>query len=246
MTYQENQTEFKKPLFSVYDFKESTEKEDINENHMQLAAQSNKNEHNENDLKNEPLYIFYSDEYCADFIVNPTIKPEEKLDDNLEKKTILNNRDQVKQSNQRKKFHCNICNKYFANKYTLKYHIQYTHSFEKAYVRCSHCGLQFPDSFGSASQLVARNNKHFFCTMCQQKIVEKQYSNTYNQMPIHPVEKPFQCDQCNKDFSQTNGLAYHKKSHTLKQPFYCDYCPMRFASRGHLSYHIRRQHKLVP
>lgn len=43
-------------------------------------------------------------------------------------------------------------------------------------------------------------------------------------MKIHPGEKLFQCDGCQKMFREKGSIVSHMSSHTGEKPFQCDVC----------------------
>ena len=53
------------------------------------------------------------------------------------------------------------------------------------------------------------------------------------------VEKPYECDICNRRFAVSNHLARHKRTHTGEKPYGCEICNKRFLRSDDLRKHQR-------
>ena len=53
-------------------------------------------------------------------------------------------------------------------------------------------------------------------------------SNLDRHMRIHTNEKPYECDVCEKRFSESSSLTNHMRIHTNEKPYECDVCEKRF------------------
>ena len=49
--------------------------------------------------------------------------------------------------------------------------------------------------------------------------------------------KPFECNICEKTFTQKNTLANHKRTHTGEKPYSCDVCQKSYSQSSGLSAH---------
>ncbi|PAA79217.1 hypothetical protein BOX15_Mlig007302g21, partial [Macrostomum lignano] len=76
----------------------------------------------------------------------------------------------------------------------------------------------------------------FQCDTCQKKFSRK--SNLKAHMSaVHRKAKPHKCKRCRKSFS--SHLHVHMRSHTGERPFECEVCGKRFSVSSHLTTHSK-------
>ena len=84
--------------------------------------------------------------------------------------------------------------------------------------------------------------QNFICDICKKVLLSKESFNRHRL--IHSGVKDFQCEYCDKRFSEIASLRRHVFSlHTAEKPlFMCEYCSERFSYKHKLKSHIKVKH----
>src|SRR5688572_14316187 len=64
-------------------------------------------------------------------------------------------------------------------------------------------------------------------------------SQLQNDIRIHTRQKSYQCQICQKHFSQCSKLTRHARVHTGEMPYQCQICQKRFFQSSNLAVHAR-------
>ncbi|KAL7016263.1 hypothetical protein ACKWTF_009983 [Chironomus riparius] len=164
-------------------------------------------------------------------------------------------------------FPCNICQKKFVNKNSLKSHITSVHEMASLYT-CEQCGKSFSTKSNLKSHLYSHSTeKNVQCDICSArfknmdslrkhkkthlekshecKICGNLYRNRNNlkaHMVCHSDDKPFKCTYCPNEYKRSKDLKCHMNLHSGERPFLCGFCSRSFVNGSNCRKHKLKDH----
>ncbi|XP_056676473.1 zinc finger protein OZF-like [Monodelphis domestica] len=88
-----------------------------------------------------------------------------------------------------------------------------------------------------AYQRIHTKEKPYECKECGKAFTERGSLSVHKR--IHTGEKPYKCKECGKAFTQRATLDAHQRIHTGEKPFECKECGKAFTMKCHLVAHQR-------
>lgn len=183
-------------------------------------------QHNENELSEESLE-------------NDNFNPENMNVETLEEFIL---EEEVIAEEIGKRFRCNICNKFYANRDSLTRHKIRHQTSPK--LKCSYC----PRVFYFSRELNFHLKQHLLpqpdykCEIC-----DKYYgtsSSLKKHLDLHTKAKEFKCtyEGCNLGFIRKYTLQNHMLTHSNVRPFKCMICEASFNQKNILLRHMKSCH----
>ncbi|CAL6275080.1 unnamed protein product [Bathycoccus prasinos] len=84
------------------------------------------------------------------------------------------------------------------------------------------------------------NEKPYECDFCERHF--SQLGTLQNHVRIHTNEKPYECEVCERCFRESSTLKVHMRIHTNEKPYECEACEMKFRQSSNFRRHMRTQH----
>lgn len=140
-----------------------------------------------------------------------------------------------------RRYSCLLCDKLYANKQTLKLHINASRNTNGTKLKCRNCYKIFKSLSGlSWHEARCGKQKTQKCNVCCMSFYTqtdlKQHLNTHA-----PVIKLFKCSKCDKVFGSKVGRSYHVHTvHTSVRKTSCVFCGKTCNGSLSLIDHVRR------
>ena len=147
---------------------------------------------------------------------------------------------------------CGICEKQFASKSSLKYHMN-KHTGSKPF-ECDMCKKTFGHPESLRNHLKTHLAPRYECDLCLKKFTLSSILQVHLKTHSAPT---YECDLCLKKFTTSSNLQAHLKTHAEPE-FECEFCHKKFHVQFNLKLHrdgnknrspackVRRQQQLTP
>ena len=106
-------------------------------------------------------------------------------------------------------------------------------------ITCPMCGM-YLHCFDRMKYHVKRHKLKYTLSSCQKGFLHQ--SHTKGCINTYTKEIPYQCEYCQKCFSQQYFLNVHMRTHKEK-PYECEHCQKCFSQRSSLTRHVRTHTK---
>ena len=129
---------------------------------------------------------------------------------------------------------CSVCGEVFTGPSFLTLHLKHKHT-----------GVSFkrPNHSQHYSDEASFNRKQHGSKLTRSNCVTIHprtcSSNLTEHLRIHSKERPCQCKQCGKTFTQSGHLTTHLRTHSGERPYECKQCGKTFTQSGPLTTHLR-------
>lgn len=122
--------------------------------------------------------------------------------------------------------------------------IKKTQSSTKQYT-CDKCGKMFVQRCSLRRHFDATHSldRPFQCQICEKAFARKEYLQFH--LVTHGDVKPFKCQKCDRTFGRKEYLRTHLLSHSGVKSYKCEICEQSFVRKCNLKVHLQSQHSGV-
>ncbi|XP_055304819.1 zinc finger protein OZF-like [Sitodiplosis mosellana] len=133
-----------------------------------------------------------------------------------------------------KPFGCDFCLKRFAQKNNLRVHMKV--HVEEFLFHCPGCLKGFDEKNEKVAHEMNCKARRYECHLCKESFGSNN-ANMMKHIRVHSGEKPFECEECFKQFAEKSSLNRHLKLHAGPRPFRCSRCRQGFSQQDEKSAH---------
>ncbi len=144
-----------------------------------------------------------------------------------------------------REFKCPTCSAEFGHKCNLQTHILTVHQRIRMY-KCPTCGAEFGHKCSLQTHILTVHQKirDFHCSECGQRFT--QIGNLKRHIDSVHLQEKHPCDQCDYEATTARHLADHKKRlHSGGPSVPCLFCPVKFALPAEVKAHAKNVHAEV-
>lgn len=144
------------------------------------------------------------------------------------------------------RFPCPICNKLFATKGYVQYHLNVTHTEDKKYM-CDLCGNTFKTiySLKNHKRATHRGERNYQCDICKRYYKYSHQVSTHKKTSHEKLIR-FTCQFCNKGFYFEYAFKDHMNIHNGIKAHSCASCDYTSYTREQLTQHKRKHRQKIP
>ena len=140
------------------------------------------------------------------------------------KRTILSTKDDMKQHknsfHEGRRYDCNLCNKSFIAKISLKNHISKIHNGESPkQIGCDQCTKVFVTTTGLRIHKMSHQGIRESCSFCDMTLSNKRELKKHISTIHSSTSEKHLCDLCKKSFTtEKNKKTHFRRAHLTKEP----------------------------
>ena len=135
---------------------------------------------------------------------------------------------------------CSVCRKTFKNKQYLRSHMNNTHNDDKKKHKCDHCGIAYRYPSLLKDHLNTHTNERkFACPVCPMAYKSRSALARHKIVKHSEKKSHLICSECGDTFTLKHVLERHKNTHRLDKPYQCQTCNRKFTDKYSLHKHNR-------
>lgn len=133
--------------------------------------------------------------------------PGQVSDTQAQHSSMLIDGENTEKSCRKSPYACELCEKWFQSPSTLQTHMR-THTGTKPY-KCACCDKEFSQSshLSAHVKIIHLKMREFLCKHCGKALMTNDALKKH--VRVHTGERPYNCDFCDKRFTQSSGLYAH-------------------------------------